>query len=287
MDDKLNQQIEKLFENSPNIRQIRELKEEIQANSHDKLRDLMAKGMDEDAAVRQILDELGDMGGVIANDAQSELDEQRELQRIMRNYRKRTVALIAAASLMYLAGFIMMILIKANGAMRVSATTGVLGFLLLFATATIILVFNFVNRPEIKTDKNLAVTDEDKNDYKEIAKKMKKMMGPLTSSMWLLTVIIFFFLSFATGKWSLTWLIFILASALQVVINMFVEYVVYGQTKRLFGYISGLMWLLIVIIYFLVSFLFHAWALSWLIFVAGALLQNVLRMVRVAREKSE
>ena len=48
--------------------------------------------------------------------------------------------------------------------------------------------------------------------------------------------------------------------------------------------ISAILWPLIVVIYFLVSFTFGAWAYSWVIFILGISLQHIIRLVIDLRE---
>lgn len=50
-----------------------------------------------------------------------------------------------------------------------------------------------------------------------------------------------------------------------------------GQQYSWYGAASGLLWTLIVAFYFIVSFLFNIWAVSWIIFIIGAALQQILR----------
>lgn len=42
--------------------------------------------------------------------------------------------------------------------------------------------------------------------------------------------------------------------------------------------VTSTMWLLIVIVYLLVSFLFTAWTYTWIIFIVGAVIQNILNV---------
>lgn len=46
--------------------------------------------------------------------------------------------------------------------------------------------------------------------------------------------------------------------------------------KQIKGSLEGLMWLLIVIFYFLVSFTTHAWYITWIVFLGGAAVECLL-----------
>jgi hypothetical protein len=49
--------------------------------------------------------------------------------------------------------------------------------------------------------------------------------------------------------------------------------------------ISSAMWPIIVVVYFFISFAFHAWAYSWLIFILGAAFENILKLIFELRRK--
>lgn len=51
------------------------------------------------------------------------------------------------------------------------------------------------------------------------------------------------------------------------------------QKNQLKKAISSILWPLIVVIYFIISFLFGAWAYSWIIFILGAVIQNIISVI--------
>jgi hypothetical protein len=54
------------------------------------------------------------------------------------------------------------------------------------------------------------------------------------------------------------------------------SHLTHKQRKRLRGSISSILWLSTVILYFVISFTFHNWALSWLIFLIAAIVEEVI-----------
>ncbi|MFT8889291.1 MAG: permease prefix domain 1-containing protein [Ethanoligenens sp.] len=50
------------------------------------------------------------------------------------------------------------------------------------------------------------------------------------------------------------------------------------DTRRLYRSITAALWPLIVVLYFIISFFFRAWAYSWIIFLVGVALQNIIRL---------
>lgn len=58
-----------------------------------------------------------------------------------------------------------------------------------------------------------------------------------------------------------------------------------SEKKRIRGAISGVLWPLIVVIYLAVSFIFSAWAFSWIIFIIGAFIEGIIGLIFELKEK--
>ncbi len=71
--------------------------------------------------------------------------------------------------------------------------------------------------------------------------------------------------------------------------TMVEEFREWKQTKKqgdpLYNALSGVLWTLVVIVYFVVSFLFTAWPYSWLIFLVGVALQQIMHAVFLLRKR--
>lgn len=52
-----------------------------------------------------------------------------------------------------------------------------------------------------------------------------------------------------------------------------------SDKARLRKSISSALWPLIVVIYFMVSFIYGAWAFSWIIFILGAAIENIIKLI--------
>jgi len=113
---------------------------------------------------------------------------------------------------------------------------------------------------------------------REIGRKnLERILGKISSCMWLCTVIAYVLGSFIFGGWSYSWLIFLWSSIGQIILGM-IKKVNRGKPfKKVFksGF-TGIFWLAIVIIYFLLSFKTGAWHLTWLIYLGGAAIQTFL-----------
>ncbi|MCC8022380.1 MAG: permease prefix domain 1-containing protein [Clostridiales bacterium] len=108
----------------------------------------------------------------------------------------------------------------------------------------------------------------------------KKMMGALSRMLWLGILCLYFSVSFAFNNWYISWVIFLLGIALQQLLRMGTENLLSNvklrptltdQERKLKNSFHSLMWSVVILLYFVLSFVFHIWAWSWILFLAGAL----------------
>ncbi|MBR3639451.1 MAG: hypothetical protein IKN50_02470 [Clostridia bacterium] len=105
--------------------------------------------------------------------------------------------------------------------------------------------------------------------------------------LWLITVAAYFAVSFIFGHWNITWVMFLSAAAGSVVINM-----VFALNKGHtiideWDNLNGIVWLLTIGVYFLVSFLTGKWAFTWLIFIAAIAASVILDAVKKTVVRSQ
>lgn len=121
-----------------------------------------------------------------------------------------------------------------------------------------------------KTDEELERKDREKG-----RKNLERILEKISTCMWLCTVIVYFIFSFTYGGWHLSWLIFLWSSIGQVILDMIKKYNRGKPLKKVMkSGISDVFWIVITIIYIIISFTSGAWHLTWLIFLFGALIQT-------------
>ncbi len=99
----------------------------------------------------------------------------------------------------------------------------------------------------------------------------------LTPIMWLLLTIFYIIISFGTGLWHLTWLVFLFGAAGQVILSGVKKFQRGASVKEAVRKsLYPILWILVTILYFLLSFHTYAWHLTWLIFLFGAFIQLVM-----------
>ncbi len=138
-------------------------------------------------------------------------------------------------------------------------------------------MFNSIPKSE---QKRKAQGDREKSGGKKKNKKEKGILDTIETSMWLLIVIFYFLFSMRFGHWNLSWLVFLWGSIGSVLIGMVKKYNRGESLRRTMKKgISKIMWLYIVIIYFAGSFIFGGWAVSWVIFLVGALAEIIINAI--------
>ena len=125
---------------------------------------------------------------------------------------------------------------------------------------------------EIKDEKN-----EEKDPEKEAISAIETTAHAV---LWLVTVIAYFVLSFISKRWDITWIIFLSAAAGSVVINMIFALNRGRTIVDEWDNLNGIVWLTVIGVYFLVSFLTGKWAFTWLIFIAAIAASFILDAVK-------
>ena len=110
------------------------------------------------------------------------------------------------------------------------------------------------------------------------------------TSFWLITAAAYFIVSFLTRRWDVTWVIWLGGAVGSMVIDAVFDLNRGKSVSKIWSNMEGALWLVVLIVYFTVSFLTHKWGITWVIFLIGALLSAVLEAVRkvvVSNEKQE
>ncbi|MDD6879467.1 MAG: hypothetical protein PUD59_04500 [bacterium] len=121
-------------------------------------------------------------------------------------------------------------------------------------------------------------TEEEAADRKAGFKNLKRIIGKISSVMWLLTVPVYLVGSMVTGWWKASWLIFLFASVAQTILSAVVDVNNEKKDRRkvLRKCRSSVMWQMTVILYFVLSFATNMWGVTWLIFIAAVIAQVIM-----------
>lgn len=203
---RLEKYIEYLFENAPDTKEAKEMKEEILSNLMEKYNDLLADGYSESEAYDIAVRGLGDITGLIDKLERPAEKPMFTKEEIMAD--KRRSGLITAIAVgLYILCVVPVIILSEFG----METVGVVMMFIMIAAATVMLIYNNMTR---------LVKDDDEEEEKEIIPPARKAINTAVSS---IALVIYLILSFATGAWHITWLIFIISWAAKQIVKAIFE----------------------------------------------------------------
>lgn len=210
MKEELRSYIDKLFADAPKTRAAFELKEELMANSMERYQDLINDRVPEKEAFDIVIHSIGDISQLF-----SENEEKTAHQPVNDGIRKKTALYRSAAVGLYILGFCAMIIIREFTSF---GTLGFVAMLLFFAVATCILVYMSSAYPSYRRcDDTVA---EEFKEWNSGQKKNQAVHQLVDTIVWMLVLIIYFFLSFTTGEWKITWIIFLIGVCAQEVVDL-------------------------------------------------------------------
>ena len=100
----------------------------------------------------------------------------------------------------------------------------ILGVVIMFvmvAVATGIVIYNNMTKPKyLKKDSTVV---EEFKEWKASNVEKNTLYKSITGAMWSVIVIIYFVISFLTMAWHITWIIFLIGSALQGIVHAIFE----------------------------------------------------------------
>lgn len=119
-------------------------------------------------------------------------------------------------------------------------------------------------------------TEEERLDRMAGFRTLKRITGKMSTVLWLSTVPLYLLYSMRTGRWATSWLIFLISTISEILINSVVDWnnerKDHRKTAR--GVASSVLWLLTVVLYFVISFATGKWAITWMIFILATIIQQ-------------
>lgn len=190
-----------------------EIKQEILQNTLDRFDDLVARGSAEEAAYRQAIAGIGDVGEIIGGGQpafQAEEDDN-PLPDFEGTAPAVARMLRAVAIFLYIVSPVPLILSDALG----WDVIGLCLMLVIIAIATLLLLIFGRSKPEQTAQKHIPEEPSEQG-----TKALKKSVGSLISTV---GFVLYFVISFATHAWWITWLIFPVIGAVRGVANALID----------------------------------------------------------------
>ena len=220
MEDRLRRYVDGIFEETTPTRKAVELKEEMIQNLEDKYKDLISEGKTPESAYNIAIAGIGDISGLL-----NELEEERK-NTPWQKYeneaaRKKSAMLTSVAVMMYILSPLPLIFLNIIGLGRFGAIIGIPILFVIAAIATGLLIYNNMTKPRYEKESDSMI--EEFREWKSESKDRKTMRSAISSALWTTIVVLYFIISFSTGAWYITWIIFIIGAAIESFINIFVN----------------------------------------------------------------
>lgn len=218
MRDKITQHFNKLFEDAPKTRKALDLKQEMLQNAMDKYDDMVQEGYSEEDAYQNVIQSIGDVTELF------EEVEEKNLLTLPEKDRKKKAMLTAVAVGLYIFAGAMFLLFGMWGDIVGNhsvdyASLGLIIAALICIAPTIMLVYAANMYPDYTKKKNPDMVEQYKEE-KYLSNKNKAVKGAVSSIIWTLALVFYFFISFATMAWYVTWVIFLIAACAQSVATL-------------------------------------------------------------------
>ncbi len=196
MNEKLRAHIDRLFADAPQTVRTVELKEEMLQNLIDKYNDLRAEGKTEDAAYNIAVASIGDVRELLG--ARSALCGDAEDKR-----RAKSAVFVSLAIALYILSLVPVILISGNA--------GPALMFVMIALATALLIYNRITgRTYMRRDDTMV---EEFKEWKQENKGQRQAVNAMNGLVWLIGLGLYFYISFMTQAWYITWLVFPITGA--------------------------------------------------------------------------
>ncbi|MEG0708502.1 permease prefix domain 1-containing protein [Niameybacter sp.] len=211
MNKRLKDYIDQLFAQVSDTTYARELKEEMLINLNDRYEDLLVEGKTKEETFTIVTSSIGDIRELISGlDETAVIITTKELEK----RRKESAILRSIAVMLYIISPAVLIALSIFD----MSITGVVLLLVIVGAATGLIVYDNFSKPESLRE-----------DYKEKSKKenltieqkkQENIKETIQAIFWLLVVGIYLLISFTLGIWEYSWIIFIIAAAVNQIIEL-------------------------------------------------------------------
>lgn len=209
MEVKLRAYVETLFEQAPKTRKAYELKEEMISNLVEKYHALCDEGKPQEVAYNIAVSSIGDTSELIAglSEPMAALSPEEQKQK------NRYAGLTAVAVALYILSVIP--IIGFSVASRPILGLGIM--LALVAVATGLIIYISMTKPKYhKTEDTLV---EEFKEWKSTKDNRNEVFKSIKSALWMVTVVVYFVVSFGTGGWHISWVIFLIGAAVEQIVR--------------------------------------------------------------------
>lgn len=217
METRLKNYVYAVFEGAPKTRRTTEVRDEICANVLERYRDQLAAGKTPEEAYEAAKASIGSM-----EELASALDETPDVAAAaaLMQAKRRSSAFRGIAVALYILSPVCLIALAAAGG---PVWIGLVALFALVAVATGLMIYASGLRRDEAAASYQAFSDKDMAEFREWqldrdAEKHRKDM--ISGILWPLVAAVYFLVSFLTGAWGITWIIWIIGAAVEPLITL-------------------------------------------------------------------
>jgi hypothetical protein len=210
MDDKLRRYIDGLFNDVPQTKNVVELKEEMLQNLREKYEDLLQEGKSEEAAFNIAVAGIGDI-----NELVNDMNKAKKIDASESN-KQRSAMLTSVAVMVYVLSIVPILYFLGH---PWSFFNGIIGFFIMIAIGTGILIYNSMTKPKYSKGDDTMV--EEFKEWKTNRAEKRATRLSISVALWSILLALYFIISFSTYAWYVTWVIFVIGVAVEALINIF------------------------------------------------------------------
>lgn len=208
---KIEKYVNDLFKEAPNTSKAMEIKEELTNDLIEKYNDLIKEGKNQNEAYNEVILGIGDISQLI-----NSLNVQ--TPNSLNESRRKTALVVSVSVFIYILSIVMVVILAEN---KMPDFVVVSVFLLLLALATCLLIYHFMSMPKYtKIDESLA---EEFKEWKRGKEKRNLVQDSIGSIIWTTATIVYLLVSFTSGAWHITWIIFIIGAVVQEIVKLLFE----------------------------------------------------------------
>ncbi|MDE7477222.1 MAG: permease prefix domain 1-containing protein [Lachnospiraceae bacterium] len=217
MKEKIREHFNKLFTDAPRTRKAIDLKQEMMQSAIDKYDDMMADGYSEEDAYQNVIDSIGDVTELFP-----EVEEKNLLTLSEADRKKKAMLTSAAVGFYIFAGAVFFFFGIISDIARLHYDLSSLGLvlaILICIPPTVMLVYAANMYPGYSKKEKQDMVER----YKEVKYSSNKEMAvikSINSIIWIITLVVYFLISFATYNWHVTWLLFLIAICVQKIVKL-------------------------------------------------------------------
>lgn len=207
--------VDELFQNAPRTQKAYELKVELTQNLLDKYHALISEGKSPEDAYNLTVKSIGDVRELFEGLEDTPLQTE-PVYIPTGSPEKRSAAITSVAVMLYILSVVPVIVLGSIPFLHMEVLGVVLMFLMI-AAATGLLIYNHGAKPKKQAPSGTVVSDF--KQWQNQNHSRRQLLKAIRSAYWPLVLALYFLLSFGTGKWSVTWILFLIAPAVDGIIK--------------------------------------------------------------------